>query len=239
MLKLLIADGSEEFSMALADALRGTCQLRICPNGKEVLSILRDDTPDVLLLDLMLPELDGISLLQQAAADNICPMVLATSRFFNSYVLETLDELGVGYVMRKPCDVNATVARLMDLSQRIRTPVKLQTDPRNAVSTLLLDMGIQPRLKGYACLREAVLLMAEDPGRSITKEVYPNVAKRLGGNKEQVEHVIRSSIQKAWTKRDIQVWAAYFPSNCSSGKCPTNKEFICRLSDVLGLSQPR
>lgn len=238
MLKLLIADGSEEFSLALADALGDNCQIRICANGKEVLTALHQDAPDVMLLDMMLPEIDGISLLQQAAAANICPMVLATSRFFNPYVLEMLEELGVGYVMRKPCDINATVARLKDLSQRIRTPMKSQPDPRNTVSTLLLNLGIAPRLKGYACLREAVLLMTEDPVRSITKEIYPDVAKRLGGNKEQVEHVIRSAIQKAWVKRDVRVWESCFSQNCSGGKCPTNKEFICRLSDVLDMNRP-
>lgn len=237
MWKLMIADGSEEFSLALADALRDTCQIRICASGKEVLALLRDDMPDVLLLDMMLPELDGISLLQQATAAKICPTVLATSRFFNPYVLEMLEELGVGYVMRKPCDVNATVARLKDLSQRIKAPAKVQPDPRNTVSTLLLNLAIPPRLKGYACLREAILLMAEDPGRSITKEVYPDVAKRLGGNKEQVEHVIRSAIQKAWVKRDSQVWETYFSKSSSGEKCPTNKEFICRMADVIKMRQ--
>lgn len=236
MLKLLIADGTEEFVLALSDALRDTYQIRACSGGREVLSLLRGFSPDLLLLDMMLPELDGISLLQQAAEEGIRPMVLATSRFFNDYVLERLESLGVGYVMRKPCDINATVCRLHDLSQRIRVPAQTRPDPRNAISAALLNLGFAASLKGYACLREAVLLMMEDPGQSITKELYPEVGKRTGGNRVQTEHAIRSAIAKTWEKRDPGVWDAYFPPKAGGvSKCPTNKEFICRLADSLGL----
>lgn len=235
MLKLLIADGTEEFALALSDALRDTYQIRTCSRGWEVLSQLRSFTPDLLVLDMMLAELDGISLLQQAAQEGLRPMVLVTSRFFNDYVLESLENLGVGYAMRKPCDINATVSRLKDLSRRIpdREPAA-PPDPRESVSALLLHLGMAARLRGYACLREAVLMMMEDPGRSVTKEIYPQVGARTGGNAVQMEHAIRSAIAKTWKKRSPGTWDAYFPTDANGvSKCPTNKEFICRLADSL------
>ena len=110
-MKLLIADGNEEFRRALAAELQGAYHVRCCGDGKEALSLLRSFVPDVLVLDLMLPELDGISLLQSAASAGLCPMVLVTSRFYNDYILGALGELSVGYMMRKPCDIPATAAR--------------------------------------------------------------------------------------------------------------------------------
>lgn len=107
-MKLLIADGNEEFRRALAAELQGAYHVRCCGDGKEALSLLRSFVPDVLVLDLMLPELDGISLLQSAASAGLCPMVLVTSRFYNDYILGALGELSVGYMMRKPCDIPAT-----------------------------------------------------------------------------------------------------------------------------------
>ena len=97
--KLLIADGNEEFRRALAAELQGAYHVRCCDDGKEALSLLRSFAPDVLVLDLMLPGLDGISLLQSAAASGLCPMVLVTSRFYNDYVLTALGELSVGYML--------------------------------------------------------------------------------------------------------------------------------------------
>lgn len=234
MRKLLIADGTEEFREALADALRGAYHVRTCWDGREALEQLRSYGPDVLVLDLMLPELDGISLLQQAAGAGLHPVVLATSRFVNDYVLESVDRLGVGYLMMKPCDVHATVARISDLSQRIRTPVIARPDPRSTVSNLLLALGIPSKLRGYAYLREAIVLMSACPGQSITKELYPAVGELCGGTAVHVERSARSAIAAAWERRDKRIWELYFPpGGDGSATRPTNAAFICRLADRL------
>jgi DNA-binding response OmpR family regulator len=234
MLKLLIADGTEEFSQALCDALRGAYYVRACADGCEALELLRTYSPDVLVLDLMLPGLDGISLLQQATAAGICPMVLATSRFLNDYVLEAADRMGVGYLMRKPCDVHATVARIADLSRHIRQPIPAKPDTRTRVSNLLLALGVPTKLRGYAYLREAILLMASNPGQSITKELYPAVGELCNSTAMHVERSARSAIAAAWEHRDINLWNLYFPPNgrgCESK--PTNAAFISRLANGL------
>ena len=156
-MKMLIADSSEEFSDALADMVRGVYILRSCREGRETLAVLSSFKPDILVLDLMLPGLDGISILRQAAASGLQPMVLATSRYVSDYVVEAVSQLGVGYLMVKPCDVRATVARLGDLTQRLKQPLFSQPDPRTAVSNILLTLGVPTKLRGYTYLREAIL----------------------------------------------------------------------------------
>lgn len=235
--KLLVAEGTEDFRTALTDALRGAFQIRECSEGNLAMEMLRRFQPDILVLDLMLPGLDGISLLQMAAAAGIKPMVLATTRFVSDYVLEAIDRLGIEYLMVKPCDVRATVARIGDLSRRVREVAPTaKPDPATYVTNLLLTLGIPTKLKGYGYLRESVVQMSKDPTQSITKELYPSVAQICGGAASHVERSIRSAIHTAWDRRDDRVWSMYFtPDSSGSIPRPTNAAFISRLADSMKL----
>lgn len=236
MQKLLIADGNEEFRLALAEALRDTYIVRVCQEGKEALRQLQTFRPDVLVLDLVMAELDGISLLQKAAQMDLRPVVLATTRFRNDYVLERAAQLGVGYVMIQPCDLEAVKERLADLTERTEAPAVTQADSRTTASNLLLSLGIPTKLKGYTFLREALLLVMRDPRQSVTKELYPAVAEICGGNAFQVERAIRSAICTAWNRRDDRQWRVYFqPGPDGSVPRPTNAAFISRLADRMML----
>lgn len=238
MLKMLIADGTEEFRLALADTLRGAYVIRTSQEGMETLCMIQSFKPDVLVLDLMMPGLDGITLLQETAEMGLRPVVLATTRFANDYVLERTAQLGVGFVMIKPCDIKATVARISDLTQRVEPPAVTQPDPRTAASNLLLSLGVPTKLRGYACLREALLEAMRDPSQPVTKELYPAVAAICGGNAAQVERSIRSAINAAWCRRDEQLWRLYFkPGPDGVIPRPTNAAFISRLTDRLILSR--
>ena len=235
-MKLLIADGTEDFRIALADALRGAYHVRQCGDGREALEQIRKFLPDILVLDMMLPGLDGITILEMAASAGLRPMVLATTRYLSDYVVDAAERLKVGYLMMKPCDVRATVARISDLSQRICQPLVAQPDPRSHVSNLLLALGIPTKLKGYSYLREAILLMAKDPAQSITKELYPAVGALCNADGDNVERSCRSAIANAWKHRDEHLWRLYFPpDNTGALKRPTNAAFISRLADTLRL----
>ena len=232
--KLLIADGSEEFRTALAKALPGNFHIRLCADGQEALSLLRSFRPDLLVLDLMLPGLDGISLLHAASGESIFPVVLATSRFLTEYMSESVDKLGISYVMIKPCDIAATVSRLQDLTQRIHPPTVAQPDPRTLVSNALISLGFSTNLRGYTYLREAILLMMKDPDQAITKELYPAVGLLCDSNREKVERSIRSAIQSAWEARDDRIWLPFFPAGADGTiPRPSNAQFICRLADAM------
>lgn len=226
---LLIADSNEDFQLTLAEALQGRYRVLCCTNGKEALAILRKEHCDILVLDLTLPELDGISLLQAAVEEGIYPMVLATTPFTSSYVLDAVNRLGVGYLMRKPCDVQAIAARIADLNHCLHPPIP---DSRTFVSVQLLLLGICIKHDGYAYLQESILLMADNPRQAVTKELYPAVAAIFGCKGRLVERSIRSALDAAWKHRDIQVWQSYFPP---STKRPTNTVFITRLAESLRL----
>ena len=230
-LKLLIADGTEDFRIALADALRGSYRIRECSDGIQALELLRSFRPDLLVVDLMLPGLDGISLLQEAAEMESRPMVLATTRFQSEYVIDTVSKLGVGYLMIKPCDIRSTVSRIQDLRQRLNPPAVTRPDPGVFVSNLLLLLGVATNLRGYLYLREAIPMIARDRKQSITKELYPRIAKQFDCETACVERSIRSAIGSAWKRRDDRIWRGYFsPEANGQIKKPSNGKFITRLA---------
>lgn len=233
-LKLLIADGTEEFRCALADALRGAYQIRMCSEGNQAQSLLQSFQPDILVLDLMLPGLDGISLLHWAVDAGLRPIVLAVSRFITDYMVEEAGQFGVGYMMLKPCDVHATAARIGDLSARIHPPQMPVADIRTQVSNLLLALGIPAKLNGYGYLREALVLKARDPSQMLTKQLYPDVARMFGCEATHVERSIRGAIDSAWKKRDEHLWRIYFPPDGQGMiRRPTNGAFISRMAEGL------
>lgn len=235
-LNLLIADSTEEFAAALMAALQDSYRIHHCTNGKEALSYLLNNPPDVMILDLMIPELDGISLLHKAAGAGICPMVLATTRLYNEYILETIRELNVGYLMLKPCDPSATAERVRDLSRRIRPSRRNTEDPKMLVNDVLISLNVPSHLRGTPFLQEAILLMVKRPDISITKELYPTVGSMFGASYAQVERSIRNAINLAWEHRIDSEWAKYFHKD-EDGTIPhpSNGIFISRLADELRL----
>lgn len=234
MLKLLIADGNEEFRLALAEQLAGSYVIRCCHQGKQALEMIGSFRPDVLVLDLMLPELDGISLLQRLSEQGIMPVVLATSRFTNDYVLEAATRFGVGYLMSKPCDIRATAARVQDLSGRMRSAPLARPDTKTVIANVLLSLGISPKLRGYTYLCEAIGELMTNPGQMVTKELYPAVGKRCDATREQVERSIRSAIHAAFKNRNEQIWRQYFDGDADGLLLrPTNGTFITVLAARL------
>lgn len=230
--KLIIADGTEEFRMALARKLEAEYEIRVCHEGEQTLEMLASFRPDVLVLDLTMPGLDGITLLQRAAESGLQPVVLATTRFLNDYVLDSVSRLGVGYLMVKPCNISATVSRLGDLTQHLRPPAVTRPDPKTEISNVLLSLGIPTKLRGYSYLREAVFLALHHSDQMVTKELYPAVGKLCDATAVQVERSIRSAIASAWKKRDPQVWNRYFPPlPDGTVSRPTNAAFIFCLAE--------
>lgn len=247
--KLLIAEGTEECRRALAEVLAGEYHIRTCSDGEEALQLLRSFGPDVMILDLMLPQIDGITLLQLAREEVKLPPVLAVSRFSSDYISQALGRLGVDYVMRKPCSIRALVARVRDLDQhhgrRSGAMPKVPegpaaTDPGVLVTNILLSMGFKSSHDGYKYLREAILIMAKNPNQPLTKELYPQVAglfQRDGGN---VERSCRTAIGYALENGDKQVWRTYFTADANGVIAkPTNGAFITRMVEVLRTAEFR
>ena len=233
--KLLIADASEPFRAELEELLQGPFRVYTAKEGQETLSLLRRFAPDVLVLDLMLPGLDGISLLQKASQNGLHPVVLGTTRFLSDYMAQMLEHLGVEYVMIKPCDTAAVVQRVTELTGKLKASLFTSPDPRMTVSNALIRFGIPTKLKGYGYLREAIQLYAKDPAQSITKELYAQVSNRCGATVIQVERGIRTAIEAAWTSQNREEWRRCFPEGDPGYARPSNGEFISRLAERLML----
>ena len=233
MRKLLIADCNEDYLTALAAALNSQYQVLCCRTGTEALTLLYQEHPDIFVLDLMLPELDGLTLLERVSANGICPMVLAATPILSDYVFSCAQRLGIEYLVRKPCSIEAIASRIRDLSQRLKSQ-EPRKDPVSYISSLLLSLDISTKHNGFTYLREAILLMAKDPAQSVTKMLYPEVARICGCHKENVERSIRTALDKAWDKRDPEKWQAYFPN---ARQRPSNAVFISRLAEAFLLDE--
>lgn len=238
---VFIADSAEDFCTGLTTALQradGFHVVGTAADGEQAIRMIEERKPDVLVLDLMLSGLDGISVLQAAEELGLHPAVLATTRFVSSYVMEAMTRFGVGYLMVKPCDVSATLARIRDLSRKQNSPTQIAPDKRSTVSNILIRLGMPTKLRGYGCAREAILCQMRDPDMSVTKELYPEVAELCDGTTAQVERAIRGAIAAAWSGRDDNIWQRFFvPGHNGVIQRPTNAEFISRIADYLKLEE--
>lgn len=233
MRKLLIADCSEDYRAAISNALNGKYHVLCCRTGTEALELLHRENPDIFVLDLMLPELDGLTLLERACADGIRPLVLAVTPLLSGYVYSCAQRLGIEYLVRKPCEIDAIASRINDLSLRLSIP-RPQADPTAYITELLLSLSISTKHNGFAYLREAVILMSKDPAQSVTKVLYPAVARIFGCQKENIERSIRTALDSAWERGDRKIWNQYFPDALHR---PTNAVFLSRMAEALLLEE--
>lgn len=230
----MIVDNSEEFRQALDQVLCDTYNVHHCTNGRQALEIAPQIHPDVIILDLMLTELDGVTLLHEIRRAGLQPMVLAVTRFFNDYVLESAQELGIGYIIRKPCTPAAVSQRVRDLTKRLSEKQNKPINPVAYVTERIESLNFSPRHNGSKYIKEAVLMMCRQPDISITKELYPSVGTRFGSSALQVERSIRTAINAAWSQQNAQSWASLFPA-APDGTIPrpSNGTFIARLAAEL------
>lgn len=229
--RVLIADSQQTFSRALANLLRPQFDVRLAQNGFDAWQQLETFVPDVLVLDLLLPDLDGISLLHRCAKENICPTTLAITRLCSDYVISSLSELGVSYILPKPCHPENAAGCIRRMCQ---APAPLTSKPTLPDTVCLLQqLGLSGKLTGSRYLDCAVPLFSRNPDQMLTKELYGTVAQQFHASAAQVERSIRTAIHSAWLTRDERVWRRFFPTGeDGTVRRPTNGEFISRLAAV-------
>lgn len=231
--KILIADTSEAVRESLREILQSSFDLRLCCDGRTALELLHRFQPNVLVLDLMLPGIDGLSLLQTAADAGIRPAVLATTRQQNDYILDTAFRLGVSYIMLRPCDIIALVDRIRDLASR-SCGQNVSLELPDQVRRILVRLGFSVSTKSYPVLENAVVWYALHPGAFLSKELYPAVGKPYGIEAGAVEKRIRDLVHRTWKQRDDQIWQLYFlPDADGKIPCPSNGAFLARIADQL------
>lgn len=232
--KLLIADPTAEVGGVLADLLGGTYTLRVCRNGIEARKLLDSFQPDVMVMDLALPGLDGVSLLKAAALKTPRPSILVTTLFLSPYIENAVRQIGADYLMMKPYDIHAMVERIHDLLECSPEEVFSPPSAGVTVANMLLALNVSTKSRAFQCLEMAIELYGEDPCQSVTKVLYPAVAKCCGGSSASVERAIRGAIHAAWERRDDAVWRVYFhPGRDGEVPRPTNTVFISQLAEHL------
>lgn len=227
MRKLLIAEADEALSGALADLLRRTFDITICADGGTATELIRTLRPDALILDLILPVMDGFYILEQTR-DCPPPVIMAICDFCNDYISQTARDLGVQYIVRKPCLPRVLVSHLERLMRHV--PFDHPTDGQSIAADLLLNFQFNPKNDGFRFLKVGIPLYAQDPQQRVCKELYVSIARICGaGSWNQVERSVRSAIEAAW-QHHAPAWAEYFPG---AEVPPTGKTFISRLAQIL------
>jgi len=240
---VIIADNTEEFCGSLQKALHraeGFQVLGIANDGEQAIRMVTQSRPDILVLDMMLAKKDGIAVLKTLAGMDKRPVVLATSGFVTDYVASAAANLGVRYLMLKPCDMEAVVERLREIrgSDSLPAPGKSGNHIETLVTNIIHEIGVPAHIKGYQYLREAIIIAVGDMDviNAITKVLYPQVAKTFQTTPSRVERAIRHAIEVAWDRGDLDTLQRFFGYTVSNTKGkPTNSEFIALIADKLQL----
>ena len=243
---VIITDNTQEFCSGLTAALQrsnGFQVLGTANDGEQAIRMVLERKPKILVLDMMLKKLDGISVLKAIGSMEHKPAILATSGFITDYVASAAASLGVRYLMLKPCDMSALVERLEEIrgagNQRANTT---RGNSHNNIETLVTgiihEIGVPAHIKGYQYLREAIIIAVNDMDviNAITKVLYPQVAKAFQTTPSRVERAIRHAIEVAWDRGDLDTLQRFFGYTVSNTKGkPTNSEFIALIADKLQL----
>ena len=243
---VMIADNTEEFCSSLVTTLQRSEGFRvvgIANDGEQAVNMILDKQPQILVLDLMLAKRDGLSVLKTISTMEHRPAVLATSGFITDYVASAASNLGVQYLMLKPCDMTVLAERLEELRGGQSNPVSQsrsggKPNIEAMVTSIIHEIGVPAHIKGYQYLREAIIIAVNDMDviNAITKVLYPQVAKAFQTTPSRVERAIRHAIEVAWDRGDLDTLQRFFGYTVSNTKGkPTNSEFIALIADKLQL----
>ena len=240
---VLLADASEEFRTMLQEAIEEAGEFTVAAStgdGREALRLVESESPDLLLMDIALPGLDGLGLLQALRDQGgKQPQTIIISAFCGSQVLADAEKLGVSYYLPKPCEPNSLLERMRGIFETPSSPELRSYALKNTVTAVIHEIGVPAHIKGYQYLREAIIIAVNDMEviNAVTKVLYPAVAKRFGTTPSRVERAIRHAIEVAWDRGDLETLQKYFGYTVSNTKGkPTNSEFIAMIADRLMLS---
>ncbi len=246
-LKVLIADDSASFGKECKKELEsaGFDVVLTGKDGMRVMSLLDSQHFDAVLMDVFMAHADGVEVLEhieKSLAEK--PLVLLISAMDNAEFEEQMISAGADYYFIKPVTPQSVAKRIERLSswkteKQKRTAEISDNDIEVVISDIMRQIGVPAHIKGYQYLRTAIKLSVEDSDMlgSVTKLLYPTVAKIFNTTSSRVERAIRHAIEVAWDRGDVDVLSSYFGYTIQSqrGK-PTNSEFIAMISDKLKLS---
>jgi two-component system response regulator (stage 0 sporulation protein A) len=242
-IRVLIGDDSVEYGIACANTLRGLGWYVITrpKDGTKILESIKNDTPDVVVIDAVLPNIDAIEVIKRSSEFAHKPEFIITSSYDNPFVEKQVMENGAAYFMLRPFDVNTLKERISAVIQK-NEETDERTESTNDLEIVVTDvihqLGVPAHIKGYHYLREAILSSLADREllESVTKSLYPSVAGKFQTTSSRVERAIRHAIEIAWDRGNVEILNSFFgyTVNTNKGK-PTNSEFIALITDKLRL----
>ena len=247
-IRVLLADNDKEFCSLLGEAFAQSSNIEVvgtASTGREALQLAETTAFDLLLIDLMLPEIDGLSVIQQLGERGKRVGVFVVSAFGGNEAANECTKLGVSHFVRKPLDINTLMARILQwnltrgaINRGAAAPAGEEIALEVRVTEVIHQVGVPAHIKGYQYLREAIMMAVKDMETvgAITKILYPTIAKKFKTTSSRVERAIRHAIEVAWDRGDLETLQAYFGYTVSGlkGK-PTNSEFISMIADRLRL----
>ena len=245
---LIIADDNLALCTSIKDFMNKQPDfdvVGIAPNGVKALELVESLKPDFLLLDIVMPELDGFAVL--SALEGKKPVVIMMSQLATDGFVQKAMQFGASYFLAKPFDYNRLVTLMNELTATAQTAHK-QTAPTaptqskkvrtldEKIANLFISVGIPAHIKGYQFLREAIKMTIETPDiiNSITKRLYPSIAERYNTSASKVERAIRHALEVAWNRGKIENINNIFGIKIyTPNDKPTNGEFIALIADKL------
>ncbi len=257
-IKIVIADDNKEFSSILSDFLKGQNDFEIvgiAKDGLEAVKLVTNYQPDVLVLDIIMPHLDGLGVLEKINSMQEIPMpkVIVLSAVGQDKITQRAINLGAEYYVVKPFDMEIFSKRIRQLftsgqstSEVRRTslimPETISYSKANSleaeITSIIHEIGVPAHIKGYLYLREAITMVVNDVEllSAVTKELYPSIAKRFNTTPSRVERAIRHAIEVAWSRGQVDTINRIFGYTIHNAKGkPTNSEFIAMVADKLRL----
>ena len=260
---MLIADDNQDFSRTLASYLQSQEDMEVigvAKDGNEAVDMITNTIPDVVLLDVIMPHLDGLGVLEKinSIKSDKKPMCIMLSAVGQDKITQQAINLGAEYYIVKPFDIELLIKRIRELKfykpnqknsfigreikpQYIEMSSEGQKNEENLealVTNLIHEVGVPAHIKGYQYLREAIMMVVNDIDviNQITKSLYPQIARKFSTTPSRVERAIRHAIEVAWGRGQQEAVENIFGYTISAAKGkPTNSEFIAMIADKLRL----
>lgn len=263
-ISVLIADDNKEFCNILNDYLLNQSDIvvvGVAKDGLEALKLIQEKKPDLVVLDIIMPHLDGLGVLERLSSIDINPMprIIVLSAVGQDKITQRAITLGADYYVVKPFDMDVFTKRIR---QMFNNTISEATEKKSIVSIegetseekivyeqkpldleaeitgIIHEIGVPAHIKGYMYLREAISMVANNMEllSAVTKELYPSIAKKYNTTASRVERAIRHAIEVAWARGQVDTINRLFGYTVhnSKGK-PTNSEFIAMIADKLRL----
>lgn len=262
-MQIVISDDNKDFCEILSEYLGKQPDMEVvgvAHNGIEACAMIQEKQPDIVILDVIMPHLDGIGVLERMGTVDFerRPVFIMLSAVGQDKITEKALSLGAEYYIIKPFDMATLIKRIHQLREThhiIKSNAKSSSTPKmttpgqqtyalsalsleKEVTNVIHEIGIPAHIKGYQYLRDAIIMAINDMDilNSITKQLYPNIAKKYNTTPSRVERAIRHAIEVAWSRGKMDTIDELFGYTVNNGKGkPTNSEFVALIADRLRL----